>query len=110
MRITRLSYSSPRKNRLREATQDENLREIKEILAALGALGVNAAADRKCAKAETKLKQLDQDFVKKKKFLVELTAKNDVHQRSIIEMLVRDLGDLGYDQRNDAEIAEGWAF
>ena len=83
------------------------MREIGEILLSLEALGVTPATDRKCAKAEHKLKQLNQDFARKKKFLAELTEKNDVHQRAIMEMLVRDLGDLGFDQRNDHEIAEG---
>merc|ERR1719193_90486 len=94
------------KVRLREAIQDENMRELKEILAALEDLSINSINDRKCAKAESKLKHLEQDFSRKKKFLAELTAKNDVHQRSIMEMLVRDLSDLGYDQRNDTQIAE----
>jgi hypothetical protein len=33
-------------------------------------------------------------------------AKNEVHQKSIMEMLVRDLSELGYDSNNDQEIAE----
>ena len=92
--------------RLKEATQDENMREMKEILALLADLGVTAATEKRCAKAESKLRQMELDYARKKKFLNELVEKNDVHQRSIMEMLIRDLGDLGYDQSNDPEIAE----
>ena len=91
---------------MKEAIQDENMREIKEILGALQEMGVTSATDRRCAKAEARLRHLEMEFARKKKFLCELMARNDVHQRSIMEMLIRDLGDLGYDQSNDVEIAE----
>ena len=62
--------------RLKGTIQDENLREMLEILSSLAALGVTSQTDKKCAKAEAKARQLQQDYERKRRFLNSCTLQS----------------------------------